>query len=160
MIRWKRWAVPLVSLVIVIVLAFQAAATFRLLCPPARINLPQIVCEPATWPFVNYNMYSQPYYAGDLLNQYVLYGIVPDETEIIILPHDLGLTIFQFEDFINALLNQDIQQARIYAKEYETQQRKSLRGMRLENHPVALLESGWREDAARVVMTIDFGGGQ
>jgi hypothetical protein len=155
---WKRWATSLVSLFIGVILLLQAAMTFRVLCPPARFHLPQLACEPATWPFIHYPMYSDPHFAGEQLPRYSVYGILADHTEVQIAPDDLGITVFQFESyFVPALLNHDRQQVESYATEYETRLGRDLLGLRLENRPLTLSQDGWKEEAPALMTTIALG---
>jgi hypothetical protein len=142
---FRKFVKPLLSLFIVLVLGFQVAATFRVLCPPARLGLPQIACEPSTWPFVNYPMYSQAHYAGEKLNQFFVYGLLPDLSEVPIVPRDLGITFYQFQALVEALNQGNMEESRFYAQEYEIRHDQPLIGLRLESHPMILEEGGWRE---------------
>ncbi|HEX2906309.1 MAG TPA: hypothetical protein VHO69_05570 [Phototrophicaceae bacterium] len=153
--RIKKAAMPIISLGVGLVLVFQAAVTFRLLCPPARFGWPQLVCEPAGWPFVHYPMYSLPHYPGETLNQYSVYGLLPNGREVMIQPQDLGLTVFQFPAVVEALLTEDRALIKTYVTAYHARVNRQLSGLRLENKAMVLGKDGWQDGKTEIIKQVE-----
>jgi hypothetical protein len=88
----RRW---LTSLLIISVLAAQAGVA---VARPAfgRIR--------AGWPFVNYWMYAEAHFPGEVMQTYKLTGIRQDGAEVPLSMQDLRVTEVKFNRFVNAML--------------------------------------------------------
>lgn len=153
---------PLISLFILIILALQAVAGFRVFCPPKsfrNLSSLRILCPPLLWPFLDYPMYSSPHYAGDTISQPLVFGILEDSSEVPILPEDLGLDYWQFMRGLveDGLLRDRRERIKIYAELYRSRHNKKLTGLRLKNHPFVLSREGAYRVSPRVVKEIRLG---
>jgi hypothetical protein len=130
--------VRLVSFIILVFLLLQASTGL----------LPRVllVFNPSSllWPFLNYTMYSAAHYERDHINQYSLVGISSDFKEIIILPADLDLKFWLFQDLISFIRDGKDQKVKYYIDYYQRKHEKKLIGLRLENYPLILSQGGVR----------------
>ena len=137
----------LISLVIIALLALQTIAIFG-------SHLPRL------WPFVDYPMYSAAFYEHDIIDHYYLFGILKDDTEVLILPEDLGLGFFKFLwRLVPAVKGYDREKLETYIQLYWIRHNKQMIGMRLENHPVAVSKEGLTPAPPQIVKTIWLGSG-
>ena len=138
------------SVVILVALTLQGLAAFE-------IRIGPIERPPFMWPFLDYPMYTRARYAGDALERQVVVGILEDSTESIIAPDDLGVTFWQFQNFLNpAILSGDRALARAYKSIYEERFGGSLLAFRLENHPLTMTDEGLREAPPVVLGSLFF----
>lgn len=142
-------ATPLIALLILAFISFQIIGSFNLLCPPSSVfgaypRLYQLLynCGASLWPFMSYGMYSKPNYEGDQINQYYVYAILRDSSEVRILPEDLGIDSNLFRWFVNALIENDTEYIETYVNIYESRHNADLIGFRLDNHPLILARDG------------------
>lgn len=158
----QQWAVLLASLVILGVLGLQlyTAKHLREFWPKFRrlqalhklLETPE---KPSFWPFIDYPMYSYPNYLGDDIKQYVIFGILPDSTEVRIQPEDLGINYWIFMyGFKEALRKNDRKDIKNFIELYESRNNKKLIGVRLENHPLILTKEGVSPGKAKVVTDV------
>ena len=111
--------------------------------------------SPRLWPFLDYPMYNQAHYEGEAVNRYVVFGIFADASEARILPEDLNLDFWKFEyGPVQMLRRGDVEALKPYARFYSAQQNKMLVGLRLENHPITLLDQGVRVAAPQVLKSV------
>jgi hypothetical protein len=143
------------SVVILLCLALQSVAGFRMLCLPRELfpSLPSPrFCAPKLWPFLDYAMYSRPHYAGDSIVTFFLVGVFEDSSEISILPADLNLGPF---DYLYTLVPQleggTVETARRYAEVYQRTRGRKLIGLRLESHAMVLSRDGVTRGSSRIV---------
>jgi hypothetical protein len=149
-----------VSVGIVACLGLQALAGFRVLCPP-RSLVPSLswlhVCAPRLWPFLDYPMYSAPHRAGDVIDQFRVFGRLDDSSEVPILPADLHLDPFEFMyTFASQLQEATNETAHRYADIYQRTRGRRLVELRLENHPLVLSRDGVRPGPVRIVKEFRF----
>lgn len=151
------------SLIILLCLIFQGGTTFKLWCSPDALSfLPKIkvACDPALYPFLTYPMYSTTHQVGKQVPKYVLFGILEDSTEILIIPADFGFYFdnsgyWMFEKrIINPILNDDQQEINDFIDFYEFRNRVKLSSIRLENHPVSLIKKGYAKQPNKVLKEI------
>lgn len=103
---------------------------YKLLKPPET---------PALWPFIDYPMYSYPKYLGNGINQYFMFGILEDSSEVRLLPEDLGLDYWVFlYGFKDSLRLEKRDWLNKFAEIYEKRHGKKLIGFRLEDRPLIL----------------------
>jgi hypothetical protein len=88
-----RVAMPAVSLYILFVLGMQTEEVLQLF---ASQN--PGYSAPYFWPFMDYPMYSPPYYEGSGHDQHYVVGIREDMSEVSIHPDDLGLNFWRFRN--------------------------------------------------------------
>ena len=146
----------LISIVILSFMSLQAVAASAKLCP---INLlsqeSETFCDPNLYPFLHYPMYSKPIYEGYKVEQYRLFGILTDSTEIAINPEDLNLNFWLFrEQVIYPILKNEQHKIQLAIKRYKAENKVNLVSLRLENHPVIVTKKGSRSGEIEVVKTI------
>lgn len=154
----QRLITFLISLFIVGVLGFQALATFRVLCPPAmlqRFGLQEIACEPETWPFMNYPMYSEVHEEGAAVPRYQLTGVLADGREVPLTQEDFGLTFFQFQPVLNAVLAEDYGYLESFIADYAARHETALVALRLHNAPILVQRDGLEERESELVVELD-----
>lgn len=135
----------LISLVILGFLGLQlyTAQHLRVFWPKFRLQYAHKLLKPpkvpALWPFIDYPMYNYPKYEGDKLNQYFIFGILEDSTEVLIRPEDLGLNYWIFMyGFKESLRKGNDKDIKNFAKLYESRHNKKLLGLRFEDRPLVL----------------------
>ncbi|MGF1480881.1 MAG: hypothetical protein ACFB4I_15580 [Cyanophyceae cyanobacterium] len=128
-----------ISLVILLVLSFQALADLKKACPEAQSWCSRLGSDPYFYPFLTYPMYSRRYYEGDKIEQYVLLGLLSDSSQVTILPEDLGMGFWLFQkNVIKAVIENDSEQIAQFVEQYQNTHNKTLTGLQLENHPLVL----------------------
>jgi hypothetical protein len=140
----NKFAVVTVSFVITAILLMQAAATFRLLCPPerfAQLASWRVMCEPLGWPFMNYPMYHMPHYEGETINYYQTYFELEGGEELPIYPEDLELNWWLFHrGIVASMIVYDEDGILFYVEMYEEKNQSTVVAVRLENQPTKLLQ--------------------
>lgn len=84
---------------ILLCLGAQFVVGFKLLCPPRSLPALEplrLVCSPAAWPFLDFNMYVAAHYEGEEVSRYRVYGRDAAGQRQEILPQDFGL---EWRDF-------------------------------------------------------------
>jgi hypothetical protein len=110
------------------------------------------------WPFLDYPMYTGPHYAGEAIERQVVVAIRADSTEVVVLPEELGVTFWQFQNILNpAILAGDQGTAESYREIYEDRFDASLIGLRLEDHPLIPTDSGLVEGSPAPLGALSFG---
>jgi hypothetical protein len=138
------------SVVIVVTLTFQGLASFTL--TPGPIEDP-----PFMWPFLDYPMYSAPWYEGDAIPQRVMVGVRADSSRVVIEPEDLDVTFWQFETVLfRAILRGDQARAAAYRAIYHDRYDERLLGFEVEQHPWFITDDGLRKGPHTVVASISF----
>lgn len=157
----KKRAIVLISLVILSGLILQAAATFRVFCPPERLfpslSSYRIFCSPFFWPFIDYAVYIIPHYEGEMLDQPLVVGVLEDSTEVQIPPEDLGLSFTRWgyrDGLVSALQEATNEDIKRYIKYYQRRQSKKLIALRLENQPLVLSKTGLQLGKVEVLRVI------
>jgi hypothetical protein len=150
------------SLVILFFLLFQAAATFRVLCPPESLDALaslRVACAPKLWPFLDYPMYADSHQAGETINRFQVVGTLKDSKEVVISPEDLGMNFWLFQPFVHALGQGDIAEIKRYAAQYESRQGVELVQLRLETRPAVMTRQGVTFKPLKVVREVDLAAG-
>jgi hypothetical protein len=146
------------SLLIFSFLSLQFIASFRLLCLPDSIArfLPFVrICDPDLWPFLSYPMYSQPHYLGDRIDRPQIFGVLEDQTEIVVSNRDLGIRITQFINIHQTILqtkNKD--EILAIADLYERNTGQRLVELSFGYDPVIFTEEGFVPGEPRKLLTI------
>ena len=97
-------------------------------------------------------MYSRAHYPGDSIDQYALFGVLEDSTEVRILPEDLGLNFFQFRRGpVAAIHSGRTEELELFMQLYDGTQGNQLIGLRLEHQLVILSEQGFETLPPRTV---------
>jgi len=139
---FRKLAIPFISLVILIFIFLQSVGSFG----PYAQHL---------YPFLDYPMYNRAHYKGDTINQYFLFGILEDSTEVSVLPSDLGLNYWKFiGGVVGAMRHENKKMLQTYVQLYRSRQNILLSGFRLVNHPIALSREGITPVPSVVVKTI------
>ena len=95
------------------------------------------------WPFLDYPMYSYSKHIGDSIDNYLLYGIQSDSTQVAILPEDLGLNFWKFLwGPVRAIRFNDNKEIQKYVSLYQSKRNYKLFGLQLMNNPLILTEEG------------------
>jgi hypothetical protein len=153
-----RGQMLLASAVIAIILLVQAAQTFYVLCPPWSLaqafNLPRRACDPATYPFMQYPMYSQVVKRETPVNFFEIYAVLDNGTEDHVLPAEMGFSYWDYEVFVNALLQNQQDFIANYAARYEERMGVAVSAFRLEDVPWTLETSPPSQLERRVITTI------
>lgn len=126
------------------------------------------------WPFIDYPMYSWSHREGDRIDVLPpLFAIFADRSEKQIFPHDLNLTIFQFEGLlVSAILctaqkdKKELQSGQCVPQKaeerlkallnpYEQRHGKHIISLRLEDYPYILTKEGPKKAPARVLQILE-----
>ena len=144
-----------VSFAIITILALQTATTFRIFCLPEPLPSHPFLrqfCSPRLWPFLTYPMYKRPYYEGDKVVEYFIYGILEDSSEVAINPENLDVNYWMFLwDFVPALQHDDQEKIQEYVAAYHQKYNRKLIGLRLESHPWIISPEGVKPGEPRVL---------
>lgn len=101
-------------------------------------------------------MYKQARYEGNRINQYTLIGTFEDSTEAVILPEDVGLGFWHFEDiFIKPVLKGDSKKILSAVDLYKDKNQQDPVEFRLENQPIVLTRDGVHQPSVETVSSID-----
>lgn len=122
--------------ILLTVLIQTHAAITRMGCKV--ISVP-IICsfpdDPRSYPFLNYPMYSQAHYEGDVIYQYPLTVTFEDSSQGALTATDLQITDYEFKrKLLPAIAKQDFASVGEYIKKYE-QKHKKVMSIRLEESP-------------------------
>lgn len=147
-----------ISLLILSFLALQVIASFRLSCLPDSIArfVPFLrICDPELWPFLSYPMYSQPHYLGDRIDRPQIFGVLEDNTEVIISNRSLGIRITQFINIHQTILEtKDKEQIQAVVALYERNTNQRLVELSLGYDPLIFTEDGFVPGEPRKLLTI------
>jgi len=142
--------IAVVSAVILVPIVLQTIASFTITFGP-------IERPPFLWPFLDYPMYSDAHYAGESIHRQRVVAILADSTEVAIVPNDLGVDFWQFQNLLNpAILRGDRARAENYRSIYEDRYGRRLVGFRLEDHPLVVENGGLTEGQPSVLGTLYF----
>lgn len=97
------------------------------------------------WPFVDYPMYAAPHYAGEVIDQYAVIGVLPDGTARRLQPDDFNASGRQFvKELIPALRGMDQRRMAPYVQQYDARhpEPERLTELRLEAMPYVLSRNG------------------
>lgn len=137
-----------VSTVIVVVLAFQGIAALGLTPGPVEES-------PFLWPFLDYPMYTQPYYEGEAIPRYRVVGVTAGGREVEITRESLETDFWIYRNvFLLPLLyrpQRDELEAGVQL--YERRHGVSLVEVRLENRPLVLTREGTEDGEIEFVNT-------
>lgn len=146
-----------ISLVILLVLSLQAFTDLKKACPEAHSFCSRLSSDSYFYPFLNYSLYSQRYYEGDKVEQYVLLGIFKDSAKVPILPKDLGVSMSQYrKNVVDAVLSNDSQQIEQFVERYQNTHNRTLIGLQIEHRPLVLSRDGVSSGKPTVLRSIRF----
>lgn len=141
----------LASSVIVLFLALQAIAGFKLLCPPKRFEALaplRICCSPMLWPFTDYQMYNGAYGPGVEIPRYRVVGVTVDGAEVPIGAEELGVAHTAWRrGLVDAMLYTRLPAIQEILSGFVRRTGHALARVRLEDHPIRTRENGGIEDA-------------
>lgn len=147
-----------ISLLIISFLTLQFIASFRLLCLPDSIArfVPSVrICDPDLWPFLSYPMYSQPHYLGDRIDRPQIFGLLEDNTGVIVSNRSLGIRITQFINLHQTILDtKDEDQIWAIADLYERNTGQRLVELSFGYDPVIFTEQGFVPGEPRKLLTV------
>ena len=145
----------LVSIFVVGILSLQAHVLL-VFYPRDRFPALDSISPPRLWPFVDYPMYSKAKYEGNPIHRLRVIGVLDDSTEIQILAEDLGMGHWHFQGFIRALRRgTPPDEIRWFVDSYHQRTERTLRSLRLENHPLAFSREGVAPAPKVVVATVN-----
>ena len=160
--RLGKLGLPFTSLIILGFLTLQTVAAFRILCPPGTLlHLAplRLLCSPSLYPFLDYPMYSDSFREGHKIEQFLVFGVLEDSTEVSILPVDLGLNFWLFRmGFVSSLLQGNRERMETYIELYHRKHQRQLIALRLENHPLVLSKEGVNQAPPQVLKAIQLEG--
>ncbi|MEN8133594.1 MAG: hypothetical protein ABFS45_26210 [Pseudomonadota bacterium] len=136
---------PITSLIILVFLVSQVAV----------IIIPVMFYY---WPFMDYPMYSGVRYENEMVNDnYVLVGIKFDAQEQNVTHKELGLSFFQFNDWLvpRLLKNEKDQTIRPYLDQLRAMNNHAFQRIRIQAKPVLISRSGISEAPMQVFKVID-----
>lgn len=143
-----------VSIVVVAVLALQAAASFALLAPLAGRGPNWL------WPFLDYPMYARAHREGAVVDRPVVIGTLPDGREVPVRPEDLGLNFWRFHyGVVEGLERGNIDGLAVHADLYRARHGTPLARLRLESRPLVVTRDGVRPGRPTVVAEAHLPGG-
>ena len=147
----EKFNFAFISFVILSIIILQAAASLGIVS--------KFFYNDRLWPILDYPMYSSAHYQGDSIDQYFLYGLLEDGSELPIPKEDLGLNFWKFlRGPVYAIIQDDVKLLNKYVKLYEDLHNQRLIGLRLENQPLILTKQGINPIPAQIVKTIQLGG--
>ena len=94
------------------------------------------------WPFLSYAMYSDVYFEGDSVDEYVTVAVLADGTRDDIGTEDLDVDFWGLEALANALLDDNADAVRDYVAAYEERSGARVTALRLESRPILMKRSG------------------
>ncbi|VXD11798.1 hypothetical protein [Planktothrix paucivesiculata] len=104
-----------------------------------KLICPSIPDDPALYPFLDYPMYAGARYEGTNVNQYFLFGVLEDGTEVAITNEDLQTSRYKFlRNILPEIEKKNPEIIQSYVKIYEQKSQKNLVKLRLENHPLII----------------------
>jgi len=133
--------------ILLTVLIQTHAAITRMGCKV--ISVP-VICsfpdDPRSYPFLNYPMYSQTHYEGDIIYQYPLTVTFEDSSQGELTATDLQITDYEFNrKLLPAIAKQDYSNVGEYIRKYE-QQHKKVMSIRLEESPKFMITKNGLEE--------------
>lgn len=141
-----RIARLVISLVILAVLGLQGITAVGLTPGP-------IEKSPFLWPFLDYPMYSLPYFEGDAIPRHRTVGITEDGRELEINPETLGTDFWIYRDaFVFPLIHRSMRRDLGPGVElFESRHGVRLVEIRLEDRPLVLTPEGTVEGGVEVL---------
>jgi hypothetical protein len=145
-----RLRIAVVSAIILVPMVLQTIASFTITFGP-------IERPPFLWPFLDYPMYEDVHYPGEPIHRQMVVGILADSSEVAIVPDDLGVDFWQFQNLLGpAILEGDRPRAENYRNIYEDRYPHRLLGFRLEDHPLVIASGGLEEGEPTVLGSLYF----
>ena len=138
---------------ILVLLALQIVAGFKLLAPPksfpALAHL-RIAPSPTLYPFLDYNMYIASHFAGEALTRRLMFGVTTDGRKVRIRSLDLGVSQQEFRDALAPLARARQPEALSgILRLYQRDQGIALVDLAFETQKLVITPSGVREEAPR-----------
>jgi hypothetical protein len=99
-------------------------------------------------------MYMDAHYHGEVLPRLILIGVLPDKSETVLTPSELGLDRWLFADFTVALLDERTDEVRKFLELFKDQQHQRPESIRIEDNPLVLTDSGFVALDRRVVKEV------
>lgn len=103
---------------------------------------PGLKLDPLVWPFLSYAMYSDAYFEGDSIDEYVTVAVLADGTRDDIGTEDLDVDFWGLDALANALLDDNADAVRDYVAAYEERSGARVTALRLESRPILMERSG------------------
>ncbi len=133
-------------LFVVVVLALQVVAGFKLLAPPQRFRALaplRLAPSPALWPFLDYDMYSNHWPEGRAIDRPRVVGIDANGARHALTADALGLSYRTFrDDWMNPLRGGDRTRAPELARRWRARGGTPLAEVRVENEPAIVTRDG------------------
>ncbi len=150
----------LASGTILLFLALQAIAGFKLLCPPKRFTklAPfRVCCSPMLWPFTDYQMYNVAYGPGVEIPRYRVIGVTLDGEEIPVDAETLGVDHATWrQGLVHAMLRANPALLQEHVRGVVERIGRPLARVRLDDHPIVTREDGGVDEApARTLFVYD-----
>lgn len=150
-----------ISTLIVGIILLQFSVAFLRFCPqrnssfPLKSLCPNLPDDPAFYPFLDYPMYAGARYEGVKVNQYFLFGVLEDGTNIPITHKNLQISRYNLiRKIIPEIQEKNLSIIRKYVKIYEQNSQKNLVKLRLENHPLVITRKGINPGKNKVIVDI------
>jgi hypothetical protein len=143
--QYKSLTKVSLSILIFSILSLQFSMAFLRFCPENRLKslCPRIPDDPAFYPFLDYPMYAGAMYEGVQVDQYFLFGVLEDGTEIPISEQEIQISRYNFiRKILPKIQDQNLMIIQEYVKIYEKNSQKNLVKLRLENHPLVITREG------------------
>jgi hypothetical protein len=160
------WVFPSLAIAFILGFQFYSAQHLRDFWPKSRILQPLLkLLNPKStkelWPFIDYPMYSYPKELGDNIQQYSVYGVLDNGTEVKIEPENLGVNYWIFMyGIVTSLRKEDVEDVKHFVEMFEQRNQVKLQSIRLENQPLTLTESGVQPSDTEVLTEIALSGVQ
>ncbi len=150
-----------ISTLILGVISLQFSVAFFGFCPqlissfPLKSLCPRLPKDPAFYPFLDYPMYAGVKHEGVNVNQYFVFGVLEDGTEIPITEQNLQISRSHFvRKIITRIKEKNLQVIKDYVKIYEKTSQKKLVKLRLENHPLVITRDGVNPGEKKVIVDL------
>lgn len=152
--------IPL-SLMILGVISLQFSVAFFGFCPKSSSSFslkslcPTLPNDPAFYPFLDYPMYAGVRYEGVKVNQYFLFGVLEDGTEVPLTHQELRISRYNFlRKIIPKIQEKNLSIIEDYVKIYEKNSQTNLVELRLENHPLVIDREGVNSREKKVLVDL------
>jgi hypothetical protein len=142
--RVRSIAIPAVSLVILTCLGLQILVISRISWAPSsfsRLYDVHWVRPSASWPFVDYPMYSEAHHEGERLSTHQVVATADDGREVILRPEDRTI-VPRTSALLIPLILQDRKRVDRYCEAYRRRNGRTLIAFRLDEHPLELTRKG------------------
>ncbi|OIP73052.1 MAG: hypothetical protein AUK43_01550 [Oscillatoriales cyanobacterium CG2_30_40_61] len=150
-----------ISTLIFGIILLQFSVAFLRFCPQRSSSFllkslcPKLPDDPAFYPFLDYPMYAGARYEGVKVNQYLLFGVLKNGTNIPITHKDLEIYRYNLlRKIIPEIQEKNLSIIQQYVKIYEQNSHKNLVKLRLENHPLVITRKGVNPGEKKVILDL------